>query len=50
MTFEKAPTNTPSTTAYAMTSAGLMTFLNELTSDSTKPRIAPPIAKMNALL
>ncbi len=44
MTLENAPMNTPSTTAYARTSGGLMTFLNELTIASTKPMRAPPIA------
>ena len=49
MTLENAPTNTPSTTAYAMTRAGLTTFLKELTSDSTKPMIAPPMARRYAM-
>src|SRR5690606_12535862 len=45
---EKAPTNTPSTAAYASTSAGLITFLNELTIARTKPTMAPPMANIQA--
>jgi hypothetical protein len=45
-TLENAPTKTPSTTAYAMTSAGLTTFLKELTSERTRPMIAPPMARL----